>query len=187
MMHQILPSTNERLRLKESTGWFAAGKAFRRALALLSDGAFRLFTYICLEADRRNGRIQATHKDLASTLGKSKRSIGTYIAELESKGICLLKPGKNQFAATVFEITDSYWPYHREADNSKSPEQMATCHNGNQILGVEGAAKVLEAHPNSIRRWANAGRLRCFLDVNGWRKFKMEDILKFKDELERLV
>jgi hypothetical protein len=124
-MNRILPSTYERLRLKESTGWFAAGKAFRRALALLSDGAFRLFTYICLEADRRTGRIQATHKDLATALGKSKRAIGTYVSELESKGVCLLKPGKNQFAATVFEIADSYWPYYREGNSSKSTEQMA--------------------------------------------------------------
>lgn len=124
-MHQILPSTNERLRLKESTGWFAAGKAFRKALALLSDGAFRLFTYICLEADRRTGRIQATHKELATALGKSKRSIGTYIAELESKGVCLLKPGKNQFAASVFEIADLYWPYHRGGNGTESLEQKA--------------------------------------------------------------
>jgi len=56
-----------------------------------------------------------------------------------------------------------------------------------KILGVQGAANVLGAHPNSIRRWAKAGRLRCFLDVNGWRKFKVEDVLRFKDELERLV
>lgn len=71
--------------------------------------------------------------------------------------------------------------------SGKVPEQMADCHKETEILGVEGAAKVLGAHPNSIRRWANSGRLRCFLDVNGWRKFKIEDIRKFKDELERLV
>ena len=57
----------------------------------------------------------------------------------------------------------------------------------NKILGVEGAAKVLRAHPNSVRRWANQGRLPHYLDCNGWRKFKIEDILRFKDELERLV
>jgi hypothetical protein len=56
-----------------------------------------------------------------------------------------------------------------------------------QILGVEGAAKVLKAHPNSVRRWANQGRLKCYLDVNGWRKFQIKDVLRFKGELERLV
>lgn len=125
MMNQIPPSTNERLRLKETTGWFAAGNAFRKALSLLSDGAFRLFAHICLEADRRTGRLQVTHKELATALGKSKRAIGTYVVELESKGVCLLKPGKNQFAATVFEITDLYWPYHRVSNESESLEQKA--------------------------------------------------------------
>jgi hypothetical protein len=123
MTNQTFPPINERLNLKEPTGWFAAGNAFRRALALLSDGAFRLFAHICLEADRRTGRLQATHKELAAVLGKSKRAIGTYVAELESKGVCLLKPGKNQFSGTVFEISDSYWPYHRVDNDSDSLDQ----------------------------------------------------------------
>lgn len=125
MINQTPPSTNERLSLKESTGWFAAGNAFRKALALLSDGAFRLFAHICLEADRKTGRLQVTHKELATALGKSMRAIGTYVLELESNGVCLLKPGKNQFAATVFEIADLYWPYHRVGKSSGSPEQNA--------------------------------------------------------------
>ena len=124
-MNQTSLSTSERLSLKESTGWFAAGNSFRKALAMLSDGAFRLFAHICLEANRRTGRFQVTHKELATALGKSKRAIGTYIAELESKGVCLLKPGKNQFAATVFEIADLYWPYHRVSNDSESLEQKA--------------------------------------------------------------
>jgi hypothetical protein len=125
MMDSIPPSKSERPRLKETTGWFAAGNAFRKALRLLSNGAFRLFAHICLEADRRTGRLHATHKELATALGKSKRAIGTYAAELESKGVCLLKPGKNQFASTVFEITDPYWPYHRADSGAESAEQKA--------------------------------------------------------------
>ena len=116
---------NERPSLKDPTGWFAAGNAFRKALALLSDGAFKLFAHICLEADRRTGRLQATHRDLATALGKSKRAIGTYVAELESKGVFLLKPGKNQFSATVFEVSDVFWPYHRLGHGSESLEQKA--------------------------------------------------------------
>ena len=48
MMDHIPPSKSERMSLKETTGWFAAGNAFRKALGLLSDGAFRLFAHICL-------------------------------------------------------------------------------------------------------------------------------------------
>jgi hypothetical protein len=122
MTHQSFPLINERLRLKQATGWFAAGDAFRKAMPLLSDGAFKLFVYLCLESDRRNGRFPATHKELAVALGKSKRAIGTYVSELEAEGICLVQPGKNQFAGTMFEISDCYWPYHRTA-NTESSEQ----------------------------------------------------------------
>jgi len=126
MTDQVYPSTNERLRLKKATGWFAAGDAFRKTLSLLSDGAFRLFAYLCLEADRRTGRIRATHQQLAAALGKSKRAVGTYVAELEAQGVCRVKAGKNQFAGTIFEIGDSYWPYHRAlTDSPESPDQKS--------------------------------------------------------------
>jgi hypothetical protein len=123
MTDQTFPSTDGRLSLKDATGWFAAGDAFRKALALLSDGAFRLFAYLCIEADRRSGRLQATHKELSAALGKSKRAIGTYVAELEAGGICHVKTGKNQFTGTIFEICDSYWPYRRAGNAVESPEQ----------------------------------------------------------------
>jgi hypothetical protein len=123
MNNEAFPPNNERLSLKEPTGWFAAGQSFRKALALLSDGAFKLYVYLCLEADRRTGRVQATHKGLAMALGKSKRVIGTYVAELEAEGICIVKAGKNQFEGTTLEISNDFWPYHRTANCSESPEQ----------------------------------------------------------------
>jgi hypothetical protein len=125
MNDQSFPPRNERLNLKQTAGWFPAGDTFRKALAILSDGAFKLFSYLCLEADRRTGRFQATHKELALAIGKSKRAVGSYIAELEARGICSVAPGKNQFAHTTFEIADSYWPYRRSDDCPESPEQKA--------------------------------------------------------------
>lgn len=140
MINETSLPTNERLRLKEATGWFAAGSAFRKALALLSDGAFRVFAYLCLEADRRTGRCQATHKELAAALGKSKRVIGTYVAELEAQGVCLVKPGKNQFAGTTFEISDAYWPYHRPANDPESAEQKTYIESVRECFGTLGCA-----------------------------------------------
>lgn len=125
MNNEAFPPNNERLSLKEPTGWFAAGQGFRKALALLSDGAFKLYVYLCLEADRRTGRFQITHKELAKALGKSKRVIGTYVAELEAEGICSVKAGKNQFDGTTLEISDDFWPYHRAANCPELPEQQA--------------------------------------------------------------
>jgi hypothetical protein len=125
MSDQSFSPVNERLSMKQKTGWFPVGDSFRKALAILSDGAFRLFVYLCLEADRRTGCFQATHKELALAMGKSKRAIGAYIAELEAREICSLNSGKNQFAHTIFQIADSYWPYHRSDDCPESPEQKA--------------------------------------------------------------
>jgi hypothetical protein len=125
MSEPSLLTKNDRLSLKQATGWFPAGDTFRKALAILSDGAFRLFAYLCLEADRRTGRFQTTHKELALALGKSKRAIGSYVAELEAREICHVNHGKNQFAHTTFEISDSYWPYSRLDHCPESPEQKA--------------------------------------------------------------
>jgi hypothetical protein len=119
------PHADGRLRIKEPMGWFAAGEGFRGALGLLSDGAFKLFAYLSLQANRRTGCLAATHKELAAALGKSKRIIGSYVAELETKGVCKVRPGKNQFTATVYEISDRYWPYHRVSADPESPEIKA--------------------------------------------------------------
>lgn len=123
MKENLLPSNDEaKLRIKEPMGWFVAGEGFRLALSMLSDGAFKLFAHLSLQANRRTGRVTATHKELAATLGKSKRVVGTYVAELETKKVCSVLPGKNQFMATVYEISDCYWPYHRSPSPLESPE-----------------------------------------------------------------
>ena len=41
-----------RLRLKRSTGWFAAGREIATALPMLSDAAFKLYVFLCLNVDR---------------------------------------------------------------------------------------------------------------------------------------
>jgi hypothetical protein len=111
-------------RIKEPKGWIAAGDGFRRASRLLSDGAFKLFVHLALEADSRTGCVRASYKDLAAALEKSKRAIGTYSAELSEKDICKIRPGENQYCKTDFEICDSYWPYARES-HSESPEPLS--------------------------------------------------------------
>ena len=111
-------------RLKRSTGWFAAGETFGQALLTLSDGAFKLFVYICLAADRRTGRFETTQRELARALGKSRRIIGSYVTELDRNRICHVRQGANQFARTLFEITDEYWPYEKRDDTSPpTPEK----------------------------------------------------------------
>ena len=58
--------------------------------------------------------MQASLKELAAILKKSRRAIGIYSAELHQKGICSIWPGENRHSKTTFEICDDYWPYHRQ-------------------------------------------------------------------------
>jgi hypothetical protein len=118
MTNQAIGSKGSHLFLKEPAGWFAAGASFRQALPMLSDGAFKLFVYFCLEANRRTGRFVAVQAELAKAIGKSRRVVGKYIEELEQKGICTVRLGRNQYTRTCFEIRDEYWPYHRTLDVS---------------------------------------------------------------------
>jgi len=161
MKDNLLPSNHEaKLRIKEPVGWFVAGEGFRYALGLLSDGAFKLFAYLSLQADRRTGRMTATHKELAAALGKSKRVVGTYVAELEAKEVCTVLSGKNQFMATVYEISDRYWPYHRELSSQELPEIQAyvesvgKCYEGlgcsNGKINAAGSETARQFHGRSI-------------------------------------
>ncbi len=113
----------DRLCLKEPSGWFAAGASFRKALRILSDGAFKLFAHVCLEANRRTGRLETTQVELAKAIDKSRRIVGKYVKELERKEVCTVRSGRNQYARTCFEVHDSYWPYRRtqEATNTDVP------------------------------------------------------------------
>ena len=123
MSSQAINTRPDNSWLKEPSGWFAAGASFRGALRTLSDGAFKLFAHLCLEADRRTGCYEAVQAELARAIGKSRRVVGKYVEELECKGVCTVRPGRNQYARTSFEIRDEYWPYHRSQNVEDSNGQ----------------------------------------------------------------
>jgi hypothetical protein len=107
-------------------------------MSVLSDGAFKLFVWLCLEADRRSGSIKATQRELARAVGKSRRAVGGYVRELEAKGICKVEPGTNQYGPTCFQVTDEYWPYHRAGgsqldQHEASPARQASLPSGCEI------------------------------------------------------
>ena len=60
-----------RLTLKQPTGWFAAGREVAQALAVLSDGAFKLYIHLCLQADRHTARARIELTGLARVLRKT--------------------------------------------------------------------------------------------------------------------
>ena len=100
-----------RIALKNPTGWFAAGREVARAMALLSDGAFKVYMYVCLTADRSTGRMKVVHTDIATALKKSRRSVVTYLEELREHQICSIEAARNQHAAGHIEVCDPFWPY----------------------------------------------------------------------------
>jgi hypothetical protein len=74
--------TGSSLRLKQPTGWFAAGREVAEALSLLSDGAFKLFMWICLNADRGLGAIRIEPGEIARVLGKTEAEIRANLRDL---------------------------------------------------------------------------------------------------------
>lgn len=104
-------SAAPQFRLKQPTGWFAAGHEVDDALSLLSDGAFRLFMWLCLHANRSRGSIRASASGLTRTLGRGEEQIAAALDELVRKHVCIL------YIDGVIEIADRFWPYQRICDS----------------------------------------------------------------------
>ncbi len=179
MKNHLLPSNHgTQLRIKEPVGWFVAGEGFRHALSLLSDGAFKLFAHLSLHADRRTGCLAATHKEMAASLNKSKRVIGAYVAELEAKEICKVRPGKNQFMPTIYEIADDYWPYHRGPSSPESLEIQAyvesvrECYEGLGCTGGKLGAAGIETARQLYQRSIPLNVVYAAMFLGACRKFE---------------
>jgi len=99
-----------RFQLKQSTGWFAAGREIACALQLLSDATFKLFLWLCLHAERSQGKVSATTAELARALRKSPSDVMLALQELRQRGVCTLQ------AENIIHIEDRFWPYQRQCD-----------------------------------------------------------------------
>lgn len=116
--------TESRLTLKHPTGFFAAGAELESALQVLSDGAFKIFVYVCLHADRRTAQLRFRMAELAQATGHSTRSLTSYLEEIRRSEVALVYRAANQHELGRIEIRDSFWPYHKPAAASaEDPEQ----------------------------------------------------------------
>lgn len=104
------------LRLKNTRNWFAAGIEVQQALEILSDGAFKVFVHICLNAERKTGILHTTQVDLAKNLKKANGTIRKYLIEMEKAGVSQNHFNNNPVTRGSVQITAAYWPYEREAD-----------------------------------------------------------------------
>lgn len=104
----------ERLMLKRPTGWFAAGPEFVEALELLSEGAFKLYVYACLQADRHTGRIVLEHARMSRILRQCPDRIVRHLNELSKCRVFHIEPGVNGGEVALVEIRDRFWPYRKQ-------------------------------------------------------------------------
>jgi len=111
-------SAAPRLILKQPTGWFAAGREVAEALALLPDPVFRLYMYLCLNADRHTGRFRIDPLNLARVIGRDQTVIEGHLDELHSRGVCHRR-------ADVVEICDRFWPYQKRLAAMQDDRQAA--------------------------------------------------------------
>jgi hypothetical protein len=101
-----------RLILKQPTGWFAAGREFAQALALVSDGAFKLYVHVCLSANRHTGRLATSRDELARAIRQSPERVATALAELEDRAVCSVT--RHNGSNLAMEISDRFWPYQKQ-------------------------------------------------------------------------
>jgi hypothetical protein len=108
-----------RLRLKSPAGWFAAGRETEEALRLLSDGAFRLFLWICLKADRNTGSMPVDPPSFARLLGRTTDDIRRHVGELVRLEVCSM-------IAERIVVRDRFWPYERMPTIEADPSFVAS-------------------------------------------------------------
>ena len=105
-----------RLILKRLTGWFAAGQEMATALGLLSDAAFKLYVYLCLNVDRHSGRMVWEALELANRLQRDRHSVALALEELCRLQVCIQHPaadGRIAKERLSIEICDRFWPYEK--------------------------------------------------------------------------
>jgi hypothetical protein len=105
-----------RLRLKRSTGWFAAGQEMATALPLLSDAAFKLYVFLCLNVNRHSARMVWAPMELANLLQRDRQSVNDALEELCRCEVCMRHPdadGRIALDRLSVEICDRFWPYEK--------------------------------------------------------------------------
>lgn len=69
-----------------------------------------------------------------------------------------------------------------------SPQPVRTPRPGDATLTVARAAKVLGVHPNTVRAWSEAGRLRYYrINERGDRRYRLGDLQRFLNAAEAPV
>jgi len=117
-----------RLRLKRPTGWFAAGQEVAAALEILSGDAFKLYVYLCLNAERHTGRFAGQPGEVAQC-GQAAWD------ELFRQQICVRRE-------TAVEICDRFWPYEKTAVSGRPLDSAGYVEQVRQIIARRACVRV---------------------------------------------
>jgi len=115
----VTDRANPKLRLKKATGWFPAGDGILKAMAVLQDGPFKLFVFLCLNADRQTGCCQSSYRRLAAGISKSRHTVEAYVAALKAKGLCTVVASRTPYVGSTIRIADEYWPFVTAVNGSR--------------------------------------------------------------------
>ena len=134
-----------RLRLKRPTGWFAAGQEMAAALALLSDAAFKLYVFLCLNVDRHSARMVWEPMELANLLQRDRQSVTEALEELCRCQVCMRHPdaeGRIALDRLSVEICDRFWPYEKPPVEEYGIDQNRYVQQVRQMLSGPACVRV---------------------------------------------
>lgn len=145
------------LILKSPRGWFAAGAEVQKAMDLLSDGAFRLFVYLCLNARRDTGVLEGSLTQLAKNVKRSQHTVRLYLREMESAGICRSRFGHSPLGKGAVEVTEEFWPYQRSAEESVADDSTEFIGAIRKMLQARACVKTSASAADEIlaREWSD--------------------------------
>ena len=151
--------TKEPLVLKKPSGWFAAGAEVQKAMAKLSDGAFRLFVYLCLNARRDTGVLESNLTQLAKNVKRGQHTVRMHLREMEAAGICHFSFSHSRLGRGVVEITETYWPYQKQSREDTSDTSTQFVSEIRKMLQARACVKKLVSAADEIlaRQWFEQG------------------------------
>src|SRR6516225_8862908 len=94
------------------------------------------YLYLCLHADRRTGQLCDEQTRLAMAVGKSRRSVVTYLEELRQRGVCSIHAAVNQHVGGQIEICDAFWPYDRVQPSTSADTLPAFIEQTKRLLAA---------------------------------------------------
>jgi len=147
------------LVLKNPKDWFAAGAEIEKALTLLSDGAFKLFVYLCLNARRDTGVLETTQTELARGLHKGTASLRSYLREMETAGVCRSRFSRSPASRGRIEVTEDFWPYRKPESEKPDPAAEAFVGTLKKLLQARPCIQTAFSTADEIlaRHWFQSG------------------------------